>query len=334
MVTKLHKSNIGLNLKPVVILLLISILAGCQNSKEKENMFQKGTQVQSVFNPKIIEILSHEMGFEAPDIISSGWTTFRYKNMTSEPHFLLLQKYPDGIDLTTAKAEASPVYDAAIKLVHAGKQQQGAAQLEKLPDWSRDVLMSGGLGLISPGKIAETTIDLDPGLYIMECYLKTANGKFHSDTRMIRELRVEESTTENKEPGSTKTISISSTGGIEYFGSIRPGKHVFAVDFKDQVLYENFVGHDVHLVRLKENIDISELNSWMNWLDPNAFIIPPPKGAEFLGGTQEMPEGKTSYFSALLSPGKYAFISEVPDPMQKNMFKTFTVASYDSNRKQ
>lgn len=329
MAKKLPKFSGWIFLKAPVILLFALILAGCENQKDKKHVSQENVPAESnPFNPRIIEVLSHEMGFEAPDVISSGWTTFRYQNLTPEPHFFLLQKYPEGKDLATAKSEISPVYDAAIKMIHSGNIQQGYAQLEKLPDWSRDVVMAGGPGLISPSKIAETTVDLDPGLYIMECYLKMSNGNFHSEMRKIRELRVTKSTTENREPQSTKKLSISSTGGIEYYGSIRPGKHVFAVEFRDQKLHENFVGHDVHLVRLKKDADINELNAWMNWLDPGAFMTPSPKGIEFLGGTQEMPEGKISYFSALLSPGDYAFISEVPDPLKKNMLKTFTVASH------
>ena len=33
----------------------------------------------------------------------------------------------------------------------------------------------------------------------------------------------------------------------------------------------------------------------------------------------------TGYFSADLEPGNYAFVSEVPNSMSKNMLKTFVV---------
>lgn len=54
-------------------------------------------------------------------------------------------------------------------------------------------------------------------------------------------------------------------------------------------------------------------------------MSPAPKGVAFLGGTQEMPQGKKAYFKADLQPGDYAFIAEVPDPMGKGMFQTFSI---------
>lgn len=64
----------------------------------------------------------------------------------------------------------------------------------------------------------------------------------------------------------------------------------------------------------------------MNWADPKGLISPQPKGIIFLGGVNDMPAGSTGYFTADLSPGKYAFISEVPNALSKGLLKTFEVA--------
>ncbi len=49
----------------------------------------------------------------------------------------------------------------------------------------------------------------------------------------------------------------------------------------------------------------------------------------FLGGTNEMPAGTTSYFTVVLEPGNYAWVSEVPGSAEKGMLKPFTVPSGD-----
>jgi hypothetical protein len=50
-----------------------------------------------------------------------------------------------------------------------------------------------------------------------------------------------------------------------------------------------------------------------------------PSGVEFVGGTQDMPGGSTTYVEARLEPGNYAWIAEVPSPDEKDMLRTFTV---------
>ena len=103
------------------------------------------------------------------------------------------------------------------------------------------------------------------------------------------------------------------------------GIQTIAVHFDDQGPHEHFLGHDVHLVKLNENTDTGEIDSWMSWADPEGLNTPPP--ATFIGGTQEMPTGKTAYFTVDLKPGKYALVSEVPDPASKDMLKIFTVSN-------
>lgn len=70
---------------------------------------------------------------------------------------------------------------------------------------------------------------------------------------------------------------------------------------------------------------MKELESWMNWTDPKGLITPAPEGVTFLGGVNDMPAGRKGYFEAELTPGRYAFISEVPNSMSKNMLREFIV---------
>ena len=99
-----------------------------------------------------------------------------------------------------------------------------------------------------------------------------------------------------------------------------------SVFFKDQIVHENFAGHDINLVKLDSNASLEELENWMNWVDPKGLIEPAPPGLIFLGGVNNMPAGGRGYFTVVIEPGNYALISEVPNALSKNMLKTFVVA--------
>jgi len=159
----------------------------------------------------------------------------------------------------------------------------------------------------------------------MECYVKMPNGKFHVSMGMVKEIWVTNEDSGNNPPKADINITISSTEGIQYEGEITSGEHIFSVYYKDQIVHENFLGHDVNLVRLDENADLNALEAWMNWATPTGLMTPSPEGVTFLGGTNDSPAGSTQYFKVNLDPGNYAFIAEVPNASKKRMLKTFTV---------
>lgn len=160
----------------------------------------------------------------------------------------------------------------------------------------------------------------------MECYVKMPNGKFHGSMGMVKPIIVVDTDSGLEPPTATVAINISSTEGISYEGVIGKGKQLFSVTYKDQITHENFVGHDVNLVKLDDSADLTVLEQWMNWSDPKGLITPVPTGVTFLGGVNDCPAGSTGYFEVDMEPGKYAFVSEVPGSMAKGMLKTFVVA--------
>ena len=44
-----------------------------------------------------------------------------------------------------------------------------------------------------------------------------------------------------------------------------------------------------------------------------------------MGGVNDLPQNEVGYFTATLTKGTYALISEVPNPSEKNMLKTFVI---------
>lgn len=272
-----------------------------------------------------VEIITELMDFQMVDTLPAGWHTFRYINKSNETHFFILEKYPEGKNIADGKREIVPVFQEGMNLINEGKTDEGFAAFGKLPAWFSQIIFSGGTGMISPGKTCETTLKLEPGYYVIECYLKMANGMFHSAMGMLKELIVTNNSFESPAIMPNVRITISSTEGIVYKDPIVAGETIFEVHFKDQIVHENFIGHDINLVKLEENANIETLEKWMNWVDPKGLINPPPAGVLFLGGVNEMPANNTAYFKATLEPGNYAFISEVPNSSSKNMLKKFTI---------
>ena len=315
------KNNFGLRTTVFGILISTSLLLtlSCKGDKKEQPI----EPVQEQEN--VIQIITEKMDFQMVDTIPSGWNTFRYQNLSPQTHFFLVDKYPEGKTSEDAEKLVAPVFDSAMKLIMEGKSEEGFAEFAKLPEWFSQVVFVGGSGLLSPGQVGETTLHLKPGKYILECYVKMSNGIFHTSMGMTKDIVVTEADSGNQEPIADIDIVLSSTDGIIFNDSIRSGKHIFSVYYKDQIVHENFVGHDINLVKLDENANLEELENWMNWADPKGLIEPAPDHITFMGGVNDMPAGNKGYFTATLVPGKYALISEVPNTAQKNLFKTFEV---------
>ena len=267
-------------------------------------------------DPRVVEVIAEDYAFEAPDQIPSGWTTFRLSNEGQEHHFIFLTRLPEGTTYDDYMVELGGPYEKVLKALNAGEvdKAQALGMLgPMLPAWFGSAKQMGGTGLLAPGGVAQATLNLMPGEYILECYMKTAEGEIHAMEGMARPLRVTEVSSDVAPPAADVQIRLSNYD-IAAPEQITPGVHTVAVHFDEHP--EAGFGHDVHLARLGEGTDVAEIVPWMDWFNVQGLRNPAP--ATFVGGTHEMPEGYTAYFTVNLSPGRYAWISEsAPDRMLK-----------------
>lgn len=271
-------------------------------------------------------ITAQGLSFSAPSQVQAGWTTLRLDNQGAMTHFALVERLPEGVTLEDQQREVAPVFQDGMDLLNAGKPEAALARFGELPAWYSDVVFVGGPGLVAGGEQGATTVYLEAGTYLLECYVKTA-GVFHSFRRggvgMVHQFTVTPGTRGAPEPEPTLRVRISSDSGITAPDSVAAGAQIVAVAFQDQQVHKHFLGHDVHLVRLDEHTDMGELASWMDWTTQGGLETPAP--VAFLGGVQEMPAGSTGYVHVTLTPGRYAWIAEVPKPAEKRMLHVFTV---------
>jgi hypothetical protein len=310
-----HKSSI-------LIFALLAIIASSSCKEKKETkMLENAIEEKANY----IEVVTNGMNFETVDEIKSGWTTFKYINKSFEPHFFILEKMPDTLGLTTYKKDLFPPFISAFEHFEKGEMEAGMKEFENIPEWFFKVELAGGVGLTSKKTTSLTTIFIEPGTYIMECYVRMPNGLGHVFMGMIKELKVSNESNGNKPPKANFKISISSEQGITFNDSIKSGNYTFEAKFEDQKQYEHLMGHDVNLVKIENDSLITDLNNWLNIVDFNAFRSPEPEGLLFLGGVEDLPAGQTGYFEATLEKGNYVLISEIPNAVDRKMIKRFTV---------
>ncbi|WP_445381349.1 hypothetical protein [Robiginitalea sp. IMCC43444] len=298
-------------------------MSACKSDPKEKKEEETSAEAET---PKVVQVVTKSMEFSAPDTIPSGWNTFVYKNMSTEPHFILLDKYPEGVNIENTKTEVVPAFDKGMQLIMKGKNDEAMEAFGTLPAWFSEIVFSGGTGLISPRQTAVSMVKLDPGYYVMECYVRMPDGSFHSSMGMVKELIVIPEDSGMTPPEADFEIDLGSENGIRWNGNPKAGKNIIRVNYKDQIVHENFVGHDLNLVAMTPNADLQTLEAWINWATPKGLMSSTlPEGFTFLGGTNDSPAGSSQYFEVELEPGQYVLISEVPDAASKGLLKTLEV---------
>ncbi|MFD1095437.1 hypothetical protein [Salegentibacter chungangensis] len=248
------------------------------------------------------------------DTIPMGWTTFRFVNASPAVHFMILEDFPGDRTTEDVEREVGPVFQGAMDLLTEGKTEEGYAKLGDLPAWFSEVVFRGGSGLIMPGAETRFTTYLEPGNYGIECYVKAEDGTFHSMMGMFEDLYVTEQDSGNPEPADPTLDVYTTNEGFNIGGEFKAGKNLVAVHFDEE--REGMTGKDVHIVKVEEGTNLEEVATWMDWSQPKGLISGhmgnSPVPTQFLGGTQEGPEGATYYFHIDLEPGKYAMVAEMP----------------------
>lgn len=298
------------------VLFTAAILAGCQqpDAEDAAEPAADTTAAETAKAPAqagVVEVAAVDYAFRAPAEIPSGWTTFRLANEGEEHHLAVLWKMPDGRGVEDYKEGVVDPFSAAYDSLMAGAvDEAGFWELfgGSVAPWSADVQPMGGPGLIAPGLVAQTTVKLEPGTYVMECYVKNPEGEWHTNLGMLAELTVTGDTTGASPPEADVDLTLNNTE-ITTRGTPTAGENTVAVHYEEHP--EMGLGNDAHLARLDEGTSVEEAVEWADWRLAEGLRAPSP--VPFLGGAQEMPVGYTSYFTVVLEPGRYVWLGEATD---------------------
>lgn len=300
---------------------IISLFTGLLILSYAPLQAQSSATEKAVAESEVVEITASDYAFDAPAEIRSGWSTFQLSNEGEETHFVFLTRLPEGKTFDNYMEEVGVHFNDVWYGLRSGElvKEDASAQLaKKIPSWFNSVVRMGGLGLIEAGATTKVTLQLDPGNYFMECYLKTADGEFHVMEGMGRPLTVTTESTEAQPPEADFEMTLSNDG-IEISDDLTAGQHTIAVHFAEHP--EVGPQHDVHLAKLDDHTELSKIVEWMDWMSIDGFNSPAP--TVFAGGAQEMPVGYTAYLTVDLEPGRYAWISQLT--AMQGLVKEFTV---------
>lgn len=270
----------------------------------------------------VVEVTALEFRFEAPDSVKSGWNTFQMKNEGAQEHFMYVYKIPSEITLAEYEEGVPQAFEEVWQKYVAGEinQQETVEMLgENIAPWFfTEVVPSGGVALTEPGETAQSTVNLDPGKYIMECYVKMPDGTWHTTMGMYKMFHVTEDSTGLEAPSANYEMTLSNYD-ISTTGELKQGANTIAVHAQDTP--EGFMMHDINLFRMNDTTSVEDIVAWMNWLELDQFTAPAP--AYSLGGVDHMAAGKTGYMTVELTPGNYAWVSEGYG--HRGMVKEFTI---------
>ena len=120
---------------------------------------------------------------------------------------------------------------------------------------------TGGVGLVAPGRDAEAVVRLDPGTYVMECYVKTPDGVFHTSLGMARQLTVTAPATNAVAPDADLEVAITEEG-MQAPAEVSTGGHTVAVRYRSQP--DAGLANDVSVVRLGDGQTPADVVPWMD----------------------------------------------------------------------
>lgn len=295
---------------PILFVLLISSCSEqVRQTADTPDTSPTVVEVTAIYEPET----NRHLFLTDVEVVPAGWTTFRLLNASPMAHFIFLDHLPGDRTSVDLLSEVSPIFQEVADQVRAGQTvEEASAKFAELPEWFPEIVFRGGPGFLSPGLISEATLYLEPGNYVLECYIKTGDGVFHWNLGMHLDLRVTDEISE-AEPPADPSIQITITDeGLQVEGEASPGDHLVAVHFQEES--DALVKNDVHLVRLEDDTDLESVARWMDFFQPEGGVSTAerPAPARFLGGVHEMPLGNTAYFPVSLEPGNYAWISEQP----------------------
>jgi uncharacterized cupredoxin-like copper-binding protein len=252
-------------------------------------------------SPPVVTVKATDYKFDAPASIAAGTVTLHLENAGKEVHHLWL------VQLLSGKTVAD--FQKTMESWTSGP----------MPSWAVDV---GGPNEASTGVTADATLTLEPGSYVMVCYVPSPDGRPHVMKGMIKGLSVTPAGAgaAAKEPTADITMKMTDYA-FDLSKPITAGKHVIRI--------ENLAtqSHEVIFGRLLPGKTMQQALAWLNEGQKG------PAPVVGLGGASGLAKGRHQFISATFEPGRYVMLCFVPDAKdgkphtEHGMTKEFTVAA-------
>lgn len=273
------------------------VLAACgpRSDAAQDAGADSGAAVAATVAPNVVHIKTTDFAFELPDTIPAGLTTFHLMNEGPDWHHASLVRLDDG---------------------HTMADVQAAFTSDEEPSWAHAL---GGPNAPFAGGTAQVTMNLEPGNYVLLCFVPGPDGVPHVAKGMMRALTVVPSDAPTGPlPESDLTVTLSDYD-FAMSAPVSAGKQV--------IRFENTAAqpHELWFAKLAPGTTAEQLMAWFE--KPEG---PPPFTES--GGIGALEAGQVQVMTHDFTPGDYALICWIPDATDKRphfmhgMLKQITVA--------
>lgn len=247
----------------------------------------------------VVTVHAKDYSFSAPKTVKSGINTFRLVNDGKEMHHLQLIKLDKGKTMADLAA--------ALKV-------QGPP-----PAWMHEV---GGPNPALPGSTVEATLALEPGSYVMLCFIPSPG----SATPHVMKGMMGAFTVTPEASGASEATADATMHLTDYSFTI--DKPLTAGHRVIRIVNDAKQDHEVVIVQLAPGKTAADVGTWV---EKDMMKGPPP--GKPIGGMAGIANGRTGTFPVDLKPGKYGLICFMPDAKDgkshfvHGMTKEITVAA-------
>ncbi|MDZ7692165.1 MAG: hypothetical protein U5K69_13705 [Balneolaceae bacterium] len=247
--------------------LLLFGLAACQPDG-------KGGDANEDTALSIVEMTMADYAFGTPDSIPSSWMTFQIENVGAETHEFILGRLPGGKTFEDLHSEVIQPLDSLQQLLIEGvidSTEFAETRQQASPEWTGEIEVFGGGGLVGPGQTARTTLKLKPGEYVIVCSLLSPNGRRHDFQGMARPIIVTETSSETEAPKADVTLrSVGREVSVD--GQLLSGEQTVALHVEKTPEDLEFPYGSVFLAPLGQEEDAEDLLDYSEDLHSIEFL--------------------------------------------------------------
>lgn len=236
--------------------------------------------------PREVRFTATDFAFDGPDVIEAGMITMVLDNQGETWHHLQLVKLPDGM---TAQD-----FQEAVAGMQPGSPP---------PPWLNE---AGGVNPPAPGEPARVTMLVEPGEYVVLCFVDTPDKVPHVMKGMIRPLTV----TEASQPAAPLPESDVRLTLVDYAFSFSAPPTADTRVIRVEVAAEQ--AHEVAFFRLAEGKTMDDVAAWAETYEGEPPLTP-------VGGVPGMRRGQVADVHVRFTPGQYVALCFLPDATDGRM---------------
>ncbi len=261
----------------VAALAVTAIACTTQHASAKADSTTAAAPGTPAAAPNVLLVKTSDYAFSAPDSVQAGLTTIR---LVTNPGHELHQ-----VGLIRIDSSKTPA-DFLESMKSPGP----------LPKWAVEI---AGVNPPAPGQTAEVTTNLEPGSYMLVCFVPSPDGVPHIAKGMARPITVTGSASAAAPLPADVELTLTDYA-FRLSTPLTAGAHVV------RVVNSAPQTHEVQVVRLAPGKTAADVAAWVEHMQG-----PPP--GEPLSGVAGLGAGNSATFPLTLTPGEYAFLCFIPD---------------------